>query len=129
MHDAGCPVEELSLFTLIGNGDGTFQPPIANDAVSGSSLVVVGDFDGDGVADVALDHRYPGGAPRLPVVSVLRGTGDGTFGPPLRNDLVHVVQGNLSCRLTTCLFFPDVTTLLSLDRLYLAYCYRSPCGY
>jgi hypothetical protein len=61
----------------LGNGDGTFQPPLDYD--TGSSVVgslAIGDFDGDHHADLAvtLGDR--------PYVNILRGNGDGTFNPP-----------------------------------------------
>jgi hypothetical protein len=59
---------------LLGNGDGTFQP-VAYYPTGGSepSRVTVGDFNGDGIPDVAVSEI--GGA------AVLLGNGDGTFQP------------------------------------------------
>jgi Bacterial Ig-like domain (group 3)/FG-GAP-like repeat len=62
---------------LLGNGDGTFQPAVSY--VSGGSYVlsvVVGDFNGDGKADLAMSNDNRGGDGS---VSVLLGNGDGTF--------------------------------------------------
>jgi len=63
----------------LGNGDGTFQAP-RNFAAGPRPLSVVGgDFNGDGVLDLAVAYRgsvrpvVPGG------VSVLLGSGDGSF--------------------------------------------------
>jgi hypothetical protein len=61
----------------LGNGDGTFRPPL--DYETGSSVVgslAIGDFDGDHHADLAapLGDR--------PYVNIVRGNGDGTFNPP-----------------------------------------------
>jgi hypothetical protein len=72
------------LSVLLGNGDGTFQSPV-NLAVGSSgpgtisSSVVVGDFNGDGIADLAVasSNFYSGSAGNY--VSVLLGNGDGTF--------------------------------------------------
>ena len=64
---------------LLGNGDGTFQPVVTYPVLCGASAVVVADFNGDGIADVASTSVY---GVFLPGVSVLLGNGDGTF----RND-------------------------------------------
>jgi hypothetical protein len=59
---------------FLGNGDGTFQA--ARDFPAGGSSVAVGDFNGDGILDLALTTGRPG------TVSVLLGRGDGTFLAP-----------------------------------------------
>jgi hypothetical protein len=59
----------------LGNGDGTFQPPIAI-PVSYVTSAAVGDFNGDGKQDLAI---VSSGTSTLAVVL---GNGDGTFGPP-----------------------------------------------
>ncbi len=65
---------------LLSNGDGTFraQPPI--DLGNGIMPVALSsvDFNGDGVADVALTERMNGNY----AISLLRGNGDGTFSLP-----------------------------------------------
>jgi hypothetical protein len=60
---------------LLGNGDGTFQPPI--NAATGAEPVSVaaGDFNGDGKLDLAVANQSDG------TISVLIGDGDGTFQP------------------------------------------------
>jgi FG-GAP-like repeat len=68
---------------LLGNGNGTFQAPLAlpGGACSappcGAAAAVPGDFDGDGAQDlVIVDYRsYE--------VAVLMGNGNGTFGGPV----------------------------------------------
>jgi VCBS repeat protein/FG-GAP repeat protein len=64
-----------SVSVLLGNGDGTFQP--AQNFAAGSSpfSVAVGDFNGDGVPDLAVANLNSIN------VSVLLGNGDGTFQP------------------------------------------------
>ena len=66
--DAGVGASSVSV--LLGNGKGTFQPPttIALDATP--VAVVVGDFNGDGILDIAALTTD---------VFVLLGNGDGTF--------------------------------------------------
>src|SRR5206468_5762063 len=66
---------------LLGNGDGTFQPAQQFEAGSGPNAVAVGDFNGDGIQDLAVaDYGvYP---QRANTVSILIGNGDGSFRPP-----------------------------------------------
>jgi hypothetical protein len=61
-----------SVSVLLGNGDGSFRPAV-NYAVAGASFVTVGDFTGDGIADLAVANFGSND------VSVLLGNGDGTF--------------------------------------------------
>jgi hypothetical protein len=58
---------------MLGNGDGTFQPPLVTNAAGGA---VVGDFNGDGKPDLVAENAA--GAP-----SVYLGNGDGTFQSPI----------------------------------------------
>jgi hypothetical protein len=57
---------------LLGNGDGTFQAPQAYPVGTGAYWVTTGDFNRDGVLDLAVADVSSG-------VSVLLGNGDGTF--------------------------------------------------
>ena len=57
---------------LLGNGDGTFQEA-RNFEAGNFRAVAVGDFNGDGVLDLAATDGYSN------TVSVLLGSGDGTF--------------------------------------------------
>jgi len=57
---------------LLGNGDGTFQAAVNFDAGDEPVSVGVGDFNGDGVQDLAVAGFFDR-------VSVLLGNGDGTF--------------------------------------------------
>jgi hypothetical protein len=63
---------------LLGNGDGTFQPVETFATGAGLSFLVAADVNGDGKLDLAV----AGSAAGLPVISVLLGTGDGTFTDP-----------------------------------------------
>lgn len=57
---------------LIGNGDGTFRPPL-DTAVSGPTALAAGDFNGDGNLDLAITSGS------LNSALIFFGNGDGTF--------------------------------------------------
>ena len=61
---------------LLGNGDGTFTPMGASPATGAAPLAIaVGDFNGDGIPDLAVTNRTYNN------VTILLGSGDGTFTP------------------------------------------------
>jgi Flp pilus assembly secretin CpaC len=70
------------VFVLIGNGDGTFQTPVAYGTGTAPVAVVAQDFDGDGSPDLAVVNQGDGTTPGT--VSILLGNKpggaqDGTF--------------------------------------------------
>jgi VCBS repeat protein/HYDIN/CFA65/VesB family protein len=67
---------------LAGNGDGTFQQQVySNPGIQFSDPLVVSDFSGQGKLDLASrgGYYYYGNV-------IMRGNGDGTFGPPTEYD-------------------------------------------
>ena len=60
---------------ILGNGDGTFQPPQAFDTGDGPRSIAIGDLNGDGIQDLAITNQQSNS------ISVLLGYGDGTFQP------------------------------------------------
>jgi hypothetical protein len=67
-----------SLSVLLGNGDGTFQPARNVNVGFRPWSVAVGDFDGDGIPDLAVTHATQF-LPSENTVTILLGNGDGTF--------------------------------------------------
>lgn len=65
-----------NLAILLGNGDGSFQSAMLSKPVDIASAVAAGDFNGDGILDLAV------GSSRFNQLSVILGRGDGTFSNP-----------------------------------------------
>jgi hypothetical protein len=65
-----------SVLILLGNGDGTFQPPVNYPAPFNPETIAIGDFNGDGNADIIVTGSSTEGS----IISMLPGNGDGTFG-------------------------------------------------
>jgi hypothetical protein len=67
-----------SVSVMMGNGTGTLAPKVDYPVVNTPRCVAVGDFDGDGIQDLAVANSGAGSNAK---VSVLLGTGTGTFNP------------------------------------------------
>jgi hypothetical protein len=65
---------------LLGAANGSFLPPVRHEAGNGSGSVALGDLQGDEVLDIVTANSSPG--PNG--ISVLTGTGDGSFLPQVR---------------------------------------------
>ena len=74
---------QSSVSVLLGNGSGSFQPAVTTSVLNSGAgngnaqSVAVGDFNRDGLPDLALNTAGPSG----PAVEVLLGKGDGSFQP------------------------------------------------
>ncbi len=62
------------IYLLLGNGDGTFKPPISTPSPINPVAITSGDFNNDGKLDLALTSWNTGGA-----LAIFAGNGDGTF--------------------------------------------------
>jgi hypothetical protein len=68
---------DSQIYTMLGNGDGTFQSPQLSTGGVPNLWPVVADFNGDGHLDVAVT------AGDRDLLNVLLGNGDGTFQSPI----------------------------------------------
>ncbi len=74
---------KASLSVLLGNGSGSFQPAVTTAVLNAgpgngnAQSVVAGDFNGDGLPDLALNTTGLSG----PAVEVMLGKGNGSFQP------------------------------------------------
>jgi hypothetical protein len=71
------PARQGSLFILLGNGDGTFQPAKSYAAGQVPSAIAEGDLNGDGITDLVVANYESRN------LSVFYGKPDGTFQPAL----------------------------------------------
>lgn len=70
-----------SVAILLGYGDGSFRAPVDYAVGSGPQGLAIGDFNGDGVPDMAVANAgFVNGTYTGNTVSILLGNGDGTFG-------------------------------------------------
>ena len=96
-----------SVSVLLGNGAGSFVPAVNYAVGSSGSLpysLAVGDFNGDGISDLAVTLQSGAG------LSILLGRGDGTFAPA-----VPYPTGNFSSSIVAADFNHDGKTDLAVD--------------
>lgn len=90
----GAAYRKLVVFP--GNGDGTFAAPLRTVTETELNRLITGDFDNDGILDVAATAGYP----RRQYVYIFRGRGDGTFAAatsfPTRNYPGELVAADLN---------------------------------
>jgi hypothetical protein len=73
------------LAILLGNGDGTFLPPVFLTSGVNPASLVAADFNADGIVDLAVanSEQFQTSPPfKSGSISILLGNGDGSFGPP-----------------------------------------------
>ena len=71
LHLLVCPFFQRGIYTLLGNGDGTFQMAQLSNGSGDEVWPAVGDFNNDGQVDVALTSVFDD------QFSILLGKGDG----------------------------------------------------
>ena len=84
------------LVLLIGIGDGTFQKPVYISPSINFGDIVAGDFNSDGKTDLLVYAGYAqhtGGHGFYGKVALLMGNGDGTFAPPMVQNVPNIPNG------------------------------------
>jgi FG-GAP-like repeat/Protein of unknown function (DUF1573) len=97
---------------LAGNGDGTFAQQVYSNAGSQfSGPMTAADFNGDHKLDLVVRNSYTSAA-----TTIMRGMGDGTFGPPIGYDsnpngyLAGVMTGDFNSDNVSDLAIPGETS-------------------
>ncbi len=97
----------------LGNGDGSFQPPVSLPITDGrSEYIVVGDFDADGKPDFAFSRQDSYSGNGVAIV-VYFGRGDGTFDGPVETPASAMFSGMFAADLND----DGRTDIAVIDRL------------
>jgi hypothetical protein len=72
-YDLAVATGDNTVSILLGNGTGTFPASVQYSVPGNPVAIIVGDFNGDGIPDIATADQYTS------QVSILLGNGDGTF--------------------------------------------------
>jgi len=111
---------EGNVGVLLGNGDGSFQPPVTYDSggVSANS-VVLRDVNGDGKPDVLVSNQcaIPGGCSSKGLVGVLLGNGDGTFSPVVGYDAGGYTSTSIAVKDVNGDSKPDLVVFSTCDAI------------
>ncbi len=91
-HDFVVGNDTQGVNVVLGLGDGTFAPPLKFSVMGHVSKVAVGDFNGDGMQDVAGVTDGASDPPFQPTVHILIGNGDGTLQPSVDYDVTPRVS-------------------------------------
>ena len=108
-------VDSSDMAVLIGKGDGTFQAAVNYPVGMYGQLLALGDFNGDGIPDLAVDGCQPT-KPATFAIAALEGNGDGTFQPAVVNVMgetgcpVPLAFGDFNADGWDDLVFPDYST-------------------
>ena len=79
-----------AVFVMLGNGNGTFQPPVSYALPSGANNVIVADLRQNGTLDLIVPGAGTAEGQIFDDVYILLGNGDGTFKSPVG----YVAQAN-----------------------------------
>jgi hypothetical protein len=110
-NNSGSGGSAISVY--LGNGDGTFRAPLDSGAGTAAWDIAVGDFNGDGLLDVAIGGYVNSSQG---VLQIMLGNGDGTF---RTGQTINV--SNIPRAITTGDFDNDGKTdiAFALDQVYL----------